>query len=754
MKLTRKAITLAGATLALMLVIACAGAVPANPGAATPVRAPTPAPATDMIEGPAPIDLVDIWLTEGSDSPAQLIVVSGLPNGCTRYKDNVVSQEANAITSTVTNLVPADPNISCIQVYGTNQSHTDLSGEFDPCNTYTVVVNGSKYAVQPKLRQLAGTGVSQVVEVADPSTLCADPQKPAPTGDRDHVQAPIEDVQIIVAESFPLQYFVAITVGLPNACYDFGEASVERDDSVVRINVTNLAPADPTQMCAEIYRTVVENVALGSDFDPNVAYTLEVNGTSYQLTEGGSGGALPQPIDPGVKEVPAPIESVQINIANRQTEDATLTVVSGLPSGCAKLARFETSQRGDLIVVAVLNSIPVGANIICTAIYGFEQNEANLTGSYTACETYIVEINGESRPVQAIEPAVRCRAPEVPTTSQDREQVPAPIENVRILATKSLPPQYTAVITVGLPNACYDLDGHEVTMDGTTVRISVTNLAPADPNAMCAEIYRTTDISVSLGSDFKPGIEYTVDVNGKTTPLTPGFSEPSRPSSGYDARYGSPFTLTEGGTVSVGNEFLVIKLDSIKDSRCPANVVCIWMGEAAIVVSASHEGESLGQREIILEPRQSAPGSADLGGFLITFVSLEPYPGTEGQTPSQPTTTLIVQPTGAHGIETGQDKATVKLSVRLVDGSPLTIRLVADIVGGEDNDKRLYCQGVTWSFGDGNQIAVMPGCQIWTPDSSFMRHWEETYTYANPGTYQVSSTYGPLPTATAQVTVK
>ena len=62
-------------------------------------------------------------------------------------------------------------------------------------------------------------------------------------------------------------------------------------------------------------------------------------------------------------------------------------------------------------------------------------------------------------------------------------------------------------------------------------------------------------------------------------------------------------------------------------------------------MSATLKGELLGQREITLEPQQAAPANADLGGFLITFVSLEPYPGTEGQPPSPPTATLIVQPT-------------------------------------------------------------------------------------------------------------
>jgi hypothetical protein len=749
MKMTKNVVALIGTTFALMLIVACAGATPAAPGVPTPDTLPTPEPATDMIESPAPIESVGIHLVENSGSPAELVVVSGVPNGCIRYNDNVVVQNDNTITSTVTNLIPADPNISCIQMYGTNQSHTDLTGDFDPCSTYTVVVNGEKYSVQPELYQPAGTGVRQPLVVADTSNLCADPQEPVATEDREHVEAPIHDVQINVAESFPLQYFVAISVGLPNACYDFGEAAVSQEGTIVKINVTNLAPADPTESCAEIYRTIVENVVLGSDFDPSIAYTVEVNGTSYQLTDGsGSQGNAPQPVEPAVKQVPAPVESVQINITDRQTGSATLTVVSGLPSGCAKLASFETNQQVDPITVTVLNSVPADPNIMCTAIYGIVESEAKLSASYTACEIYIVEVNGQDRKVQAIDPAARCRAPETPATSQDRPEVEAPIEDVRILATKSLPPQYTAIISVGLPNACFDFDGFEVSLDGTTVRISVTNLGSADHNVMCAQLYRTVDIDVPLNFDFQPDTDYTVEVNGKTTPLTPGFSMPPPPTSGSTSAYGSRFSLTEGRTINIGDEGLVIELTSIEDSRCPANVVCVWAGQAAVNVSATMQGKFLGEQKIILEPQQSSSASTNIGDFIVTFVSLEPYPGTQGQATTQPVATLTVQPKRSSSSATSDSKATVKLTVQPVTGSPLTVRLIADVVGGEDNDKNLYCQGVTWNLGDGNQIAMMPGCIMWTSDSTFNRHWEETYTYEKTGTYAVAFEYGTLAKAT------
>jgi hypothetical protein len=92
---------------------------------------------------------------------------------------------------------------------------------------------------------------------------------------------------------------------------------------------------------------------------------------------------------------------------------------------------------------------------------------------------------------------------------------------------------------------------------------------------------------------------------------------------------------------------------------------------------------------------------------------------------------------------------TVKLRHEVDRSQPLTVTIIADIVGGPDNNKDLYCHGIEWQFGDGMGVAMMPGCIMWTSESKIQRHFEETYTYNSPGTYEVIFTYGPLaPTST------
>ena len=93
------------------------------------------------------------------------------------------------------------------------------------------------------------------------------------------VAAPIESVEIIVAESFPPQYFVHVVSGLPNGCVEFYGYEETRDGNAITITVANLepAPTNNTLACAAIYLTHETSVALGTDFESGETYTVKVN---------------------------------------------------------------------------------------------------------------------------------------------------------------------------------------------------------------------------------------------------------------------------------------------------------------------------------------------------------------------------------------------------------------------------------------------------------------------------------------------
>ena len=89
--------------------------------------------------------------------------------------------------------------------------------------------------------------------------------------------APIDAVDIRVAESFPPQYFVRVVSGLSNGCVRFERYTTDRQDRTITIAVTNRLPADKDVICSQIYRTVEHNIALGSNFVRGATYTLRVN---------------------------------------------------------------------------------------------------------------------------------------------------------------------------------------------------------------------------------------------------------------------------------------------------------------------------------------------------------------------------------------------------------------------------------------------------------------------------------------------
>jgi hypothetical protein len=66
------------------------------------------------------------------------------------------------------------------------------------------------------------------------------------------------------------------------------------------------------------------------------------------------------------------------------------------------------------------------------------------------------------------------------------------------------------------------------------------------------------------------------------------------------------------------------------DSRCPANAVCVWMGDVAVRLAARARNTFI-ERELHtgIEPR-----SFTIDGYVVTLVGVLPYPGTE--TPEAP----------------------------------------------------------------------------------------------------------------------
>ncbi|MDD5190159.1 MAG: hypothetical protein PHE50_03855 [Dehalococcoidales bacterium] len=87
--------------------------------------------------------------------------------------------------------------------------------------------------------------------------------------------APIHQVDIRFAESFPVQIFVYIQGGLSDGCTTFKDLKTSVSGSDIKIDVR--VQRTKNAICTALYSYFEKNVALGSDFVSGQTYTVTVN---------------------------------------------------------------------------------------------------------------------------------------------------------------------------------------------------------------------------------------------------------------------------------------------------------------------------------------------------------------------------------------------------------------------------------------------------------------------------------------------
>jgi hypothetical protein len=137
------------------------------------------------------------------------------------------------------------------------------------------------------LTALCITGLTALALVA---AACGDDSPdespgPSPTPGRTTVDAPIDELELIIRESFPPQYAARVVSGIPSGCENFKEATlVSKDDNIFVIKVTNTRIDDPNAVCTAIYGTHESIIELGSDLVSGEEYTIKANDRSLTFT--------------------------------------------------------------------------------------------------------------------------------------------------------------------------------------------------------------------------------------------------------------------------------------------------------------------------------------------------------------------------------------------------------------------------------------------------------------------------------------
>jgi hypothetical protein len=116
-----------------------------------------------------------------------------------------------------------------------------------------------------------------------PVPPAATPPVATPVADRRLEPAPIEKVSILMLKSYPAQYVLNITSGLPSGCAKFGHIRWVVEGDVVSVQVYNTIPASPVVACTLIYGYSTNSVNIGA-LTPGKTYTINVNDYTTMLT--------------------------------------------------------------------------------------------------------------------------------------------------------------------------------------------------------------------------------------------------------------------------------------------------------------------------------------------------------------------------------------------------------------------------------------------------------------------------------------
>lgn len=101
------------------------------------------------------------------------------------------------------------------------------------------------------------------------------------------------------------------------------------------------------------------------------------------------------------------------------------------------------------------------------------------------------------------------------------------------------------------------------------------------------------------------------------------------------ATTGNPVTvkLSECANVQRPSGDLRICLDSLSDSRCPANAVCVWAGVAVVKLTVTVRNNVHSFKLSTSKSAAFPPADTSVANHRFRLGKVLPYPGTGGNTP-------------------------------------------------------------------------------------------------------------------------
>ena len=251
-----------------------------------------------------------------------------------------------------------------------------------------------------------------------------------------------------------------------------------------------------------------------------------INDTAYNVITRGNPGRVdmllvlvqppPDQVEEGVdwrKWVEVPVPVVWAGLIPNETEHLLrITYYQSTIEGCARPGNEELRVEGTDIIatVTLMQPPPTSWAIPCNEKVVELDTILPIQASLEPGQSYRVIVNDR------VTGAFSLPRPEL----KDTALVESPIEDVENMVLEGDPREFQLRIVSAMQHgsSCSQFNGYEIRRsESNSIDIIVTHHYVAAKNVICTTDYPIVETIVPLGSEFEPGMEYTVSVNGDTT---------------------------------------------------------------------------------------------------------------------------------------------------------------------------------------------------------------------------------------------
>ena len=264
-----------------------------------------------------------------------------------------------------------------------------------------------------------------------------------------------------------------------------------------------------------------------NDLDPRNTYAVQarikesdgrlafINDTAYDVITRGN----PDNVDMLLVRVDAPqwvevpVSIVGARLLRPEPENLLMvTFHQSSIEGCSRPGAQEFKVDGSEIIVKLTRMAPPPdpSGIPCHEDLLELESIVRLGDNIAPGQTYRVTVNDR------VATAFTLPDPDFPHSFIES----SPIERVEVVALEGSPTQYELRVISGLPkgSACSIFNGYEIKRaDPAIIEVDVTHHEVADPEVICTADYPIVETTIPLGSDFEPGVEYSITANSDTT---------------------------------------------------------------------------------------------------------------------------------------------------------------------------------------------------------------------------------------------